>query len=335
MSAASDTPSAAGDFDVVGLGFCCLDELLLLERIPRAEEQVTVHDRALEGGGMAATAMVAVTRLGGRAAFIGAIGDDATGAQIRQGFAAAGVDVTQLWLHPGATSNRTFVLVDRRNAARSFLAQFGGCGTVPPSHLDRQYLRRGRMLHLSDPGPAALQAATWARASGQEVCYDGTHYHPDDLALLPLVDYLIVSRFFGREFARAHAIPPGESLVAVAQALRDHGPPVVVITEGERGAVCVEPAGAYRVPAFAVEPMVDTTGAGDVYHGAFLFARARGCSVRDSLLLASATAALKCRRLGGRAGIPSLAEAEALMASGGEEGTRNHDSPTARRRPDC
>ena len=144
-----------------------------------------------------------------------------------------------------------------------------------------------------------------------------------------------MSRFFGREFARAHAIPPGESLVAVAQALRDPGPPVVVITEGERGAVCVEPAGAYRVPAFAVEPMVDTTGAGDVYHGAFLFARARGCSVRDSLLLASATAALKCRRLGGRAGIPSLAEAEALMASGGEEGTRNHDSPTARRRPDC
>ena len=334
MSAASSAPAATDDFDVVGLGFCCLDELLLLDHIPRAEEQVTVHDRALEGGGMAATAMVAVARLGGRAAFIGAIGDDATGAQIRHGFESAGVDVTQLWLHPGSTSNRTFVLVDRRNAARSFLAQFGSCGAVPPGHPDRQYLQRGRILHLSDPGPAALQAATWARASGQAVCYDGTHYHPDDLALLPLVDYLIVSRFFGREFARAHGIPPGESLVAVAQALRDRGPPVVVITEGELGAVCVEPAGTYRVPAFAIAPMVDTTGAGDVYHGAFLFARARGRSVRDSLLLASATAALKCRRLGGRAGIPSLAEAEALLASGGEEGTNHHDSPRARPRPD-
>ena len=314
MSAASSAPAATDDFDVVGLGFCCLDELLLLERIPRAEEQVTLHERALEGGGMAATAMVAVARLGGRAAFIGAIGDDATGVQIRHGFESAGVDVTQLWLHPGSTSNRTFVLVDRRNAARSFLAQFGSCGAVPPGHLDRRYLQRGRILHLGDPGPAALQAATWARASGQAVCYDGTHYHPDDLALLPLVDYLIVSRFFGREFARAHGIPPGESLVAVAQALRDRGPPVVVITEGELGAVCVEPAGTYRVPAFAIAPMVDTTGAGDVYHGAFLFARTRGRSVRDSLLLASATAALKCRRLGGRAGIPSLREAEALVS---------------------
>ena len=169
MSTASDVPSAAGDFDVVGLGFCCLDELLLLERIPRAEEQVTVHERALEGGGMAATAMVAVTRLGGRAAFIGAVGDDATGAQIRQGFESAGVDVTQLWLHPGTTSNRTFVLVDRRNAARSFLAQFGSCGAVPPGHLDRQYLRRGRILHLSDPrtGRAASgNVGTRQRASG-------------------------------------------------------------------------------------------------------------------------------------------------------------------------
>ena len=308
--------SAAPDFDVVGLGFCCLDELLLLERIPRAEEQVTVHERALEGGGMAATAMVAVARLGGRAAFIGAIGDDPTGAQIKRGFESAGVDVSAaVRLHPGTTSNRTFVLVDRRNAARSFLAQFGTCGAVPPDHLDRHYLQRGRILHLSDPGPAALQAATWARASGQPVCYDGTHYHPDDLALLPLVDYLIVSRFFAREFAQAHGLPPGESLVAVAQALHDHGPPVVVITEGEHGAVCMEPAGTYRVPAFAVEPMVDTTGAGDVYHGAFLFARSRGRSVRDSLLLASATAALKCRRLGGRAGIPTLEEAENLVAS--------------------
>ena len=314
MSAASNARAAAGEFDVVGLGFCCLDELLLLERIPRAEEQVTVHGRALEGGGMAATAMVAVARLGGRAAFIGAIGDDATGTQIKRGFESAGVDVTQFFLHPGTTSNRTFVLVDRRNAARSFLAQFGSCGAVPSGHLDRRYLRRGRILHLSDSGPAALQAATWARASGQAVCYDGTHYHPDDLALLPLVDYLIVSRFFGREFARAHGISPGESLGAVARALRDRGPPVVVITEGEHGAVCVEPAGSYRVPAFAVAPMVDTTGAGDVYHGAFLFARARGRSVRDSLLLASATAALKCRRLGGRAGIPSLEEAEGLVA---------------------
>ncbi len=305
----------APDFDVVGLGFCCLDELLLLERIPRAEEQVTVLERALEGGGMAATALVAVARLGGRAAFIGAIGDDPTGTQIKRGFESAGVDVTRFYHHPGTTSNRTFVLVDQRNAARSFLAQFGSCGAVPPDHLDRHYLRRGRILHLSDPGPAALQAATWARASGQLVCYDGTHYHPDDLALLPLVDYLIVSRFFAREFAQAHGLPPGESLAVVAQALHDHGPPVVVITEGEHGAVCVEPAGTYRVPAFTVEPMVDTTGAGDVYHGAFLFARVRGRSVRASLLLASATAALKCRRLGGRAGIPSLEEAENLVAS--------------------
>lgn len=327
MSASSDAPSPAHDFDVVGLGFCCLDDLLLLTRIPRPEEQVTVLVRAEQGGGMVATAMVAVTRLGGQAAFVGAIGDDATGAQIRQGFETERVDVKQLWVHLDTTSHRTFVLVDRRNASRSFLAQFGLCGEVPPTHLEREYLRRGRLLHLGDPGPAAVRAATWARADGQEVCYDGTHFTADDLALIPLVDYLIVSRFFGREFAVAHDIQHDESLVAVAQALRDLGPRVVVITEGDKGAICVEPAGTYRVPAFAIEPMVDTTGAGDVYHGAFLFARARGRSVRDSLTLASATAALKCRQLGGRSGIPSLAEVDALLA--GEQPVQSRQDSTA------
>ena len=187
MSAASDTPSAAGDFDVVGLGFCCLDELLLLERIPRAEEQVTVHDRALEGGGMAATAMVAVTRLGGRAAFIGAIGDDATGAQIRHGFESArgrrdpAVAAPRRHLEPDVRARRP---TQRRPFVPRAVRQLWRRASQPPRP---PVPAASRMLHLSDPGPAALQAATWARASGQAVCYDGTHYHPDDLALLPLV----------------------------------------------------------------------------------------------------------------------------------------------------
>ena len=307
--------SSVFDYDVVGLGFCCLDDLLLVNRIPSAEEQVTILERAELGGGMAATAMVTVTRLGGRAAFVGSIGTDGTGTQIRDGFKRESVDITQMFVRPDSTSHRTFVLVDERNACRSFLTQFGDCGEVPATHLDPGYLRRARILHLSDSGPTALQAAAWAREVGQEVCYDGTHFQPDDLELLPLVDYLIVSRFFGQEFAQAQAIPNDAPRVVVGKALRDLGPAVVVISEGELGAGCIEPEGTYRVPAFSTNPIVDTTGAGDVYHGAFLCARAKGKSVKEALLLGSATAAIKCQQLGGRAGIPTLNEAEKLLAN--------------------
>src|SRR5581483_1490899 len=104
----------------------------------------------------------------------------------------------------------------------------------------------------------------------------------------------------------------GEQLLATAERLREHGPPVVVVTEGEHGCWCASAEGTFHVPSFAVAPVVDTTGAGDVFHGAFLVGRARGWDLLRSLRLASAAAALKCRALGGRAGIPSLDEALAL-----------------------
>ncbi|HEU5316126.1 MAG TPA: PfkB family carbohydrate kinase, partial [Chloroflexota bacterium] len=199
----------------------------------------------------------------------------------------------------------------------------------------------------------ALTAARWVKEAGGEVCFDGTHFIPALWPLLPVVDYLIVSRFFASEFA-AHvdghgegraaalfagepggstshpaAVHPGaeqvpalegERLLEVAGRLRSHGPRVVVVTEGEHGSWCASEEGEYHVRAFPVPHMVDTTGAGDVFHGAFLFARALGREVREALEMAAATAALKCRALGGRTGIPTLEEVRTLIES---EGTRN------------
>ncbi|MBI3972079.1 MAG: hypothetical protein HY332_12380 [Chloroflexi bacterium] len=185
-------------------------------------------------------------------------------------------------------------------------------------------------------------------------------------ALVPYLDYLIVSRFFAAEFV-AHqagrdvgravrdfaALSPattnaaagagtstapvtapvdhpagsapelkGERLLEAAERLRGLGPSAVVVTEGERGSWCASPEGSFHTPAYPVHP-IDTTGAGDVFHGALLFAQARGWSLRRSLRLASAVASLKCRALGGRAGIPTLGEALALMeGSEGDTGQR-------------
>jgi sugar/nucleoside kinase (ribokinase family) len=253
-------------------------------------------------------------------------------------------------VEPGATSHVTVVLVDARDGARSFLGQRGTVRPLQAEDVRRDYVTSGRLLHLSDADPAALQAARWARAAGREVCFDGTHFYPAVLELLPLLDYAIVSRFFASELvafqetgaltwaARMFSQPGGgigapapeghsstagtapelrgESLLGAAQRMRALGPPVAVVTEGERGSWCAAPEGEFHTPAFPVAQVVDTTGAGDVFHGAFLYARAQGWSLRRALRLSAAVGALKCRALGGRAGIPTLEEALALAERG-------------------
>jgi ribokinase len=296
---------------------------------------------------MVATAMVAAAKLGARAGFIGAVGGDETGEGIAAGFRAYGVDVSRLVVRPGFTSHRTVVLVDERTGARSFLSDRGTVGAAFLSDLDRAYVTSAKLLHLSDASEAALTAAQWMKESGGEVCFDGTHFHPSLWPLIPPVDYLIVSRFFASEFAAhaagkgagraatlfagvegggahpasAHPAPDlvaslaGEQLLDVARQLRGHGPRVVVVTEGEHGSWCASDEGEFHVPAVPVpaEQMVDTTGAGDVFHGAFVAGMTRGLAFERCMQLASATAALKCRALGGRAGIPDLDEVLALL----------------------
>ena len=348
------TIAGVSALDVVGIGYCCLDELLRLSEIPEPEGRAVVRERGIQGGGMVPTALVAVARLGGRAGFVGKVGDDATGEQITAELAGYGVDVSRCVVEPGATSNRTVVLVDERSGARSFLSDRGTVGVLRADELDLEYVRGAALLHLSDASQAALAAARAVTAAGDEVAFDGTHFHPSLWPLIPLVDYLIVSRFFASEF-EAHVAgrgagraaelfagehgggpahpaalhPPaeaalaselaGEALLGAARRLHEHGPRVVVVTEGERGSWCVSDEGEIHTPAFEVTPVVDTTGAGDVFHGAFLYARSQRWDLEACLRLAAATAALKCRKLGGRAGIPDLEEARRLIDSSGTE----------------
>ncbi len=329
--------------DVVGLGLACVDDLLLLSNIPGPEGRASVLRREQQGGGMAATAVVAVSRLGGRAGFVAKVGDDPGGRFILEDFRRYGVDVSRAVIEAGASSHLTVVLVDVTSGARSFLGQRGSIRPLQPEEVSREYVTSAAILHVSDADPAAVQAVRWAREAGREVCFDGTHFYPAVFDLIPHLDYLIVSRFFASEFvahqegrgvsraARMFAAPaeagapvrhgdgtpehlpelPGEGLMDAAARLAHLGPPVVVVTEGERGSWCVSPEGRFHTPAYPVAA-VDTTGAGDVFHGAFLYARSQGWDLRPSLRLAAATASLKCRALGGRAGIPTLEEALAL-----------------------
>lgn len=305
------------ELDIVGIGFCCVDVLLRVEKIPRPEEGTRVLEVSRQGGGMVATAMVAATRLGARCGFAGWCGDDELGRELLAEFARYGVDTSAFVVRRGATSNLCYVLVDSCTAERSFVGQYGTAAPLRPEDLRPEYITAARIVHLGDEGPAEQTAARWARQAGRLVTFDGTSWHGEaSLDFLPLVDVHIVSRFYAAGYAATLGLPPPdapERALEIARRLRALGPREVIITMAERGCVAAGPEGELYVPAFPVAA-VDTTGAGDVFHGAYLYAMLQGWPARQRLAFASAAAALKCRRLGGRAGIPARPEVEAFLA---------------------
>lgn len=306
------------ELDIVGVGFCCVDVLLRVEKIPRPEEGTRVLEVSRQGGGMVATAMVAAARLGARCGFVGWCGDDDLGRELLAEFAHYSVDTSAFVVRRGATSNLCYVLVDSRTAARSFVGQDGTAAPLRPEDLRPAYIIAGHIVHLGDEGPAEQAAARWARQAGRLVTFDGTSWHGEaSLAFLPLVDVHIVSRFYAAGCAQALGLPPPhtpEHALELACRLRALGPREVIITLAERGCVAAGPEGELCIPAFPVVA-VDTTGAGDVFHGAYLYAMLQGWPARQRLVFASAAAALKCRRLGGRAGIPTRPEVEAFLGA--------------------
>jgi sulfofructose kinase len=292
--------------DVVGLGFTSLDSIGIVPHLPGVDESVLLHDLTRQGGGPVAQALVTLARLGASVGFVGRVGDDEAGQEMVRSLRAEGVDVSRLQIEPGATSAQCIILVDRPTGKRSICCHPGTATAVPTAGLDMTYLCSGRFLHLDGHSPdAALVAARAARAAGIKVCLDaggpGAHLE----ALVPLTDVLIAAEQF------VVSVKSGGYQAAAAHLL-DLGPEVVVVTRGEHGSYTRTREDEFHQEAFHV-PVVDTTGAGDVFHGAYLYGLLQGWDRMTTARFAGATAALKCARLGGRAGIPRREEVMSFL----------------------
>jgi sulfofructose kinase len=285
--------------DVVGLGFTSLDYLGLVPHLPALDQGVNLLDFSRQGGGPVAQALVTLARLGASTGFVGRIGDDEAGRTMRCGLVAEGVDVSQLQIEAGAASGECIILVDSATGKRSICANRGSVHDVATNELDLDYLCSGRILHLDGHSPAAaLLAAGAARAAGVTVCLDAGGPELDVGDLVKLTDVLIAGERF------AAAVGDGDDRQGATRLLA-MGPRIVVVTRGERGSFTKTADEEFQTPVFRV-PVVDTTGAGDVFHGAYLFGLLRGWDLPSIAEFAGATAALKCLKLGGRAGIPTL-----------------------------
>ena len=294
--------------DIVGLGMATLDVLMRLDEMPTWEATGGLADFGLDGGGPVATACVAAARLGARVGYVGTRGNDIVGELKTRFLAEYGVDLSRLVALDGPESQVVCVYVHEGTGERVFsgLRRFCEAG-LTVADLDRDYLASARFLHLDGfYGDCALQAAKWVREAGGQVCLDlgrteGRGVSPETEELLANVDLLICGSGVCRSLT-------GEEDVTVAgpQALA-FGPQVVVETRGEEGSFTFTAEEQFHTPAFEVE-VLDTTGAGDVFHGAYLVGLLQGWEARLTAQFATAVSALKCSHLGGRRGIPGFAE---------------------------
>lgn len=299
--------------DVAGLGYCSYDILAIIPGLPRFDDAAGLHvvDLVHDGGGPVGTALTTLARLGARTGYVGVLGEDQEGRFLYDRFVQEGVDVTRLRLQSDAGTNVCLLLVEQATAQRAILChQRVGASALILDDADRAYIQSARVLHLDGQFlPAAIQAAYWAREAGRKVCFDANHPRPGLEELLPLVDWLVVAESFPAAFT---GISDPED---AAQELLSIGAEVLVVTQGERGCQVWTVDEQFRAPGFPVRA-VDTTGAGDAFHGAFVYAMLQGRDLHQVSTFANAVAAINCQTLGGRRGLPTLVEAQALLERG-------------------
>lgn len=305
--------------EILVLGYNAFDVVVPAPDRLEADGKHEVADIVPGGGGPAATAAVALARLGAGVRLVTPLSDDLWGLRQRQELLDAGVDVSFCPSRPGHRSPLSVILVDPAAGTRTILWSRGSLPPLSPAEIDPAWLDGCRLLFLDSHEIAAAAAlAGEARRRGLPVVLDGGTARPGAAALAALCTDVVSSRIF------APALTGCAEPAAALRALARLGPARVAMTFGAAGCLALEAGRIVHVPAFEV-PVLDTTGAGDVFHAGYAFALLRGRPWLEALAYGAAAAALKCRDWGGRRGLPVAAEVEALLA----HGRRRAESPLA------
>lgn len=295
---------------VVCVGHAALDRIFTVESWSGRSAKIAASAYRETGGGMMSNAAVAICRLGGAAVFCGPTGDDAIAVTIRTHLEAEGVDATYLRGFPGTTSSHSAVLVDARGE-RLVVGYRGSALQAPADWLPRECIETASAVLVDVRWPQGARAALLtARQARVPALLDGESAPPDVLeALCAAADHVVFSERGLADFA-------GRDVEAGLRRALEAGARVSAVTRGEAGVFWLE-AGArhalHHCPAFEVSA-IDTLAAGDVFHGAYALSIAEGAAVAEAMRFASAAAAIKCTRPGGRAGAPTRAEVEAFLA---------------------
>jgi sulfofructose kinase len=294
--------------DLVGVGLNATDTLIALESYPERGSKVEYSAARVLPGGQVATTVVACRHWGMSTRYVGILGDDAAAALHREAFSRAGVEA-ELTIIEGGTSPQSLILVDG-GGERTVLCRRDPRVALKPADLDREWIVNARALHVDGYDTAAATvAAGWARAAGVPVIADLDELYPGVERLLENVDYLIVSRDIP---CRLMEEPDLE--MALRQMQRRYGCRLAAATLGENGVLAWDGKQLLNIAAYSV-PVVDTTGAGDIFHAGFIYGLLQNWPLERQLDFACAAAALNCTAVGARGGIQTVEAIEELMAT--------------------
>ncbi len=303
--------------DLVGVGLNDTNTLISLAKFPAAGSKVEYESQSILPGGQVASAVVACRRWGMSARYVGVLGDDEAGRIHREAFDRAGVE-TRILSANGAGSAHSIILIDNAGE-RTVLSRRDERLALDPFALDREWIVNARALLVDGyDTAAAAQAAAWARAAGIPVIADLDEIYPGVESLLENIDYLIVSRDFPGRLMHESSLE-----LALRKMMTRYGCKLAAATLGEDGVLARDGRELVHRAAYRV-PVVDTTGAGDVFHAGFIYGLYRGWPLARQLDFACAAAALNCMALGARGNIQSLDEIESLMAAGSRYNAAPH-----------
>jgi len=298
----------AGLQTVTGVGTAVVDYVGVVDQFPGPDTQVELKTFSKQTGGNVATAMVTLARLGAQASFLGKFGDDELGKMVHAGLTANQVDLAGSLVEVGGSMGFAFIIVEAGTGKRTILWTGEGKSHLAPDELNRETILASRYLHLDHYSmDAAIAAARIAKEGNVQVVLDAEGLPSGMEDLLPMVDVLITCASFAYEFTGADNC--NAALDALLEKTAAH---TVAITAGEQGSYCRTANDTHRQLAFPINA-VDTTGCGDVYHGAFIFGLLQNWPLARIAEFSSAAAALNCRGLGGQSAIPDRKEVDAFL----------------------
>jgi sulfofructose kinase len=298
-------------FDAVGFGLNAVDHLIVVPEYPAFDTKIRLLAHRQSAGGQTATAMVALRRLGLRTAYAGRFGSDAEGKFGLQTLKDDDVNVDFAEVVEGARNQLAFIIVDARTGERTIIWDRDEKLAYKSEEAPAEFGSMGSVLHLDahDP-PACVRVAQAAHASGTIVSADIDNVYEGLPALLPFIDMLIGSKEFPR---RVTGIT--DERAALIELRTRFGCALVGMTIGAEGAVVYCDGSFIESPGFAAPGGCrDTTGAGDAFHGGFLYGLLTGEDIETSLRLGNAVAAIKCSALGARTALPTRSELEEFLA---------------------
>lgn len=296
-------------FQVIGFGENAVDWVCRVPHYPAHDSKVRMERMLRMGGGQIATACSLCARYALRTRYIGRVGDDDLGRFLREDLGSEPMDI-QLETVPDAFSHHSLIIVDKPTGCRTIIFDRDPRLRYRNGELRRDLITSGQILHVDGNDlKASVQAARWAKEAGMKICVDIDQVQPGVEVLVELTDFLIASRSFVEGFGGG--LDWRQNLQRLSQSCSG----LVGMTRGELGAAVLWQGELVEFPAYAVD-VVDSTGAGDMFHGGFLYGVLQGFPLGSCIRLANAAGALACTAYGARAGIPRLDEVLALERSG-------------------